>query len=314
MKKTSSKFTFDKRFNMYKIEAQKRNPNAYESVRTLFIKNRINIKTSARLIFDLTYTHKNSNKYKKTVIELNQLIKEYKDYINSLVNNIQDEHIIDININNYQVDSAIGPVNKYGYWIQKKEVHDMMKKNPNTIIIHKVEFFINGIKQDKIKLTYNDPDEGEITIKRDLKKNEIKFNFIDTSLDIVALGNKMDWYITIGGSGGTWVINAFIEYCNQHNKKWDVKIITKAYKKINDSSQLSYLQKYAFNNTGTCVYNGLLSFFEKYLNTKNKHGVAIYNKLYNNPNKYAKAYTVEEMEKLGQDINCSFTINDLINQ
>jgi aromatic ring hydroxylase len=31
----------------------------------------------------------------------------------------------------------------------------MMKKNPNTIIIHKVEFYIDGIKQDKITTTFS---------------------------------------------------------------------------------------------------------------------------------------------------------------
>jgi hypothetical protein len=307
----SKKFTFDKKFKMYKSITQKKTPNAYEQTRILFIKNRININTAKRLIFDLTFTHKNSNKYKNTLIELNKLIKEYRD---SLVNNTQDEHIIEINRSNYQVDSAIGTVDKYGYWIHKEEVHDMMKKNPNTIIIHKVEFYIDGIKQDKkIKLRYFDPFEGEVTYIRNLKEKPIKFDFIDTSLTIVELSNKIDWYVTIGGSGGTWVIEAFYKYCNQKNLNWNVKIITKAYTKINDPNQLTYLQKYAFNNTGTCVYDGLIDFFSKYIDTKNKHGVAIYNKLNNNPTKYAKSYTVEEMEKLGQDINCSFTINDLIN-
>ena len=306
----SSKFTFDKKFNMYKTQTQKKTPNAYESIRILFIKKRINMKTATRLIFDLTYTHKNSNKYKNTLIELNQLIKEYKD--DKLNANKQDEHIIDINESNRQITTPQGVVDRYGYWLHKEEIYDMMKKNPNTIIIHKAEFYINGIKQDKITLIWDD-ETGENKKIRDLKEEEIKFDFIDTSLSREEIGNKVNWYITIGGSGGIWVINAFIRYCNENNLNWNVKIITKAYTKINDPNQLTYLQKYAFNNTGTCVYDGLIDFFSKYIDTKNKHGVAIYNKLNNNPAKYAKSYTIEEMEKLGQDINCSFTINDLIN-
>lgn len=307
----SRKFTFDKKFKSYKSQTQKKTPSAYEWIRILFIKNRINIKTATRLIFDLTYTHKNSNKYKNTFNELLQLIKQYED--DKLNANKQDEHIIDINESNRQIATSQGVVDKYGYWIHKEEIHDMMKKNPNTIIIHKVEFFINGIKQDKITLIWDD-ETGENKKERNLKEEEIKFDFIDTSLSKEDISNKVDWYITIGGSKGIWVINAFINYCNENNLNWNVKIITKAYTKINDPNQLSYLQRYAFNDTGTCVYDGLLSFFGKYRDTKNKHALAILGKLCKNEKKYAKAYTIEEMEKLGQDINCSFTINDLINQ
>jgi hypothetical protein len=305
----SKKIYFDNKFLTNKTQIEKRNPDVYKSVRILFLKNRINKKTVKRLINDLTYTHKNSKLYKNTVIELNTLIKQYQDYINSLVANTQDENIIDLNESNYEIFTTQGPKDRYNFWIHKKEVRDMMDKNPNTIIIHKVEFFIDGIKQDKIDLIDND----NIDITRNLKEEEIKFDFIDTTLTLAELGNKIDWYVTINGSSGIWIINAFRNYCNENNLNWNVKIITKAYKKINDVSQLSYLQKYAFNNNGTCVYDGLLDFFSKYIDSKNKHGVAIYNKLYNNPVKYAKSYTIEEMEKLGQEINCSFTINDLIN-
>jgi hypothetical protein len=305
----NKKIYFDNKFLSSKPQIEKRNPNVYKSVRILFLKNRINKKTLKRLIKDLTYTHKNSKLYKNTVIELNTLIKQYHDYINSLVANTQDENIIEINDSNYQMLTTQGPQDKYGFWIHKKEVHDMMIKNQDTIIIHKVEFFIDNIKQDKIDLIDNNNEE----ITRNLKEEEIKFDFIDTTLTLKELGDKIDWYVTISGSGGIWVINAFRKYCDENNLNWSVKIITKAYKKINDTSQLSYLQKYAFNNNGTCVYDGLVDFFSKYQDTKNKHGIAIYNKLYNNPVKYAKAYTIEDMEKLGQEINCSFTINDLIN-
>ena len=317
-KKTSSKFTFDKKFNMYKSLTQKKTPNAYESVRILFIKKRININTAKRLIFDITFERKNSNKYKNALNELNQLIKEYKDEKDKLLYEIkQDENIIDINELTRYNYTVLGPQDTYGFWIHKNEVHDMMKKNPDTIIIHKVDFYINGIKQDLINITYMDITGEDITVERNLIDEPIKFDFIDTSLNISELGNKIDWYVTIGGSGGFWIVNSFIKYCNENNiSNHNVKIITKAYTKIpnNFSEQLSHLQKYAFNNTGTCVYDGILSFFEKYLNTKNSKAIAIYNKLNNNPIKYAKSYTIEEMEKLGQEINCSFTINDLINQ
>ena len=73
------------------------------------------------------------------------------------------------------------------------------------------------------------------------------------------------------------------------------------------------MQRYAFNDSGTCVYDGLLEYFSKYEDTKNKIGKAIYNKLINKHNKYAKSYNIEEMEELGKEINCSFTIVDLIN-
>jgi hypothetical protein len=197
---------------MYKSLTQKKTPNAYEWTRTLFIKNRINMNTAKRLIFDLTFTHKNSNKYKNTLIELNQLIKEYEDRYETK----QDEHIINIDRSNYQIDSPIGYIDRYGYWLHKDEVRKMMKKNPNTIIIHKAEFYIDGIKQeDKIKLRYYESFEGEVTGSRNLKERPIKFDFIDTSLTREQLGAKIDWYVTIGGSGGSWVIEAFYKYCEK---------------------------------------------------------------------------------------------------
>ena len=307
----SKKITFEIKFKSYKTQIEKKTPSAYQWIRILFIKKRINIKTATRLMFNLTYTHKNSKLYKNTLIELNQLIEEYEQ--DKLNKNKENEHVININESNRQIYTSQGAVDRYGYWIHKNEVHDMMKSNPNTIIIHKVEFYIYDIKQDKITLIWND-ETGENKKKRNLIDEEIKLTFIDTSLDLEALGNKIDWYVTIGGSSGVWVINAFIEYCNQKNLNYNVKIITKAYTKINDPNQLTYLQKYAFNDTGTCVYDGLLSFFGKYRDTKNKNALAILGKLCKNEKKYAKSYTIEEMEKLGQEINCSFTINDLINQ
>ena len=300
-----SKIIFDTKFKTYKTQTEKRTPGAFASIRILFIKKRINIKIAYRLIFDLTYTHKNSKKYKNTLIELNQLIKQYQD--DKL--KPKTEHTIEITKTNRKIATIQGYVNKYGFWIHKKEIHDMMKTQPNTIIIHKVEFYIDGIKQTEIDINNY---AGDV-VYRNLIENEVKFNFIDTSLNLDQIGDKVDWYVTIGGSGGVWIVDGFMNYCEERDINYKVKIITKAYTKINDPKQLSYLQKYAFNNNGTCVYDGLIDFFTKYSDSKNKKAKAIYNKLINNPEKYAKSYTLEEMEKLGQEINCSFTINDLIN-
>ena len=150
----SKKITFEIKFKSYKTQIEKKTPSAYQWIRILFIKKRINIKTATRLMFNLTYTHKNSKLYKNTLIELNQLIEEYEQ--DKLNKNKENEHVININESNRQIYTSQGAVDRYGYWIHKNEVHDMMKSNPNTIIIHKVEFYIYDIKQDKITLIWND--------------------------------------------------------------------------------------------------------------------------------------------------------------
>ena len=299
-----------KRFN-YFFNSRTNHPY-YKKIFKLYLNGTLKTVTQVDNNFNKIRIRKDGGIYKQDIKRADTINKQYKQYKedkkkNKLNKYIQDEHIININEETYYNEFGVP---KFGSWIHENEIRKMMKNNPDTIIIHKLEFFVNDKKRTKyitVKVF------GEI-FEYDLIKYPKKFTFTNTNLKKKQINEKIIYDLTFGGSGFAWIVDAFIDY-NKNNTEntWSVKLITTSYKNINTDTKFSLLQKYAFNNNGTCVYTGLLEFFSKYLDTKSKHAIAIYNKLIKNPNKYAKAYTIEEMEILGQDINCSFTINDLIN-
>lgn len=72
-------------------------------------------------------------------------------------------------------------------------------------------------------------------------------------------------------------------------------------------------QTYKENSNGTCVYDGVLSYFASIME-KNKNAKSIYNKLIANKETYAKPYTDEEIEnELAPFCKASITIKNLIN-
>lgn len=298
----------DKRTKRFKrLFTAYQNHPYYKKIFELYLNDELKTVRQVNKYFRKIRITKKNEVHKRDIKNVNEIEKKLKNILNK---NIQEEQIININENNWENEYGRP---KWGFWIHKKVIHNMMEQNQDTIIIHKVDFYINNEKQNTINYYVDNDEMDEDTIN--LKQDPLKFIFTETNLTIQEIDNRTIYRVTLNGSSGVWIVAAFREYCQKNNNyNWDVKLTTTSYKKIeNDNTQLSLLQKYAFNNTGTCVYTGLLEFFSKYLDSKSKHAIAIYNKLNNNPNKYAKSYTIEEMEILGQDINCSFTINDLIN-
>ena len=89
------------------------------------------------------------------------------------------------------------------------------------------------------------------------------------------------------------------------------KITTRALKPVQAGNKRP--QIYKDNDTGTCVYDGVVKYFESSME-KNKNAKAIYNKLINNKDELAKPYTDEMIEKeLAPFCNSSITIKNLIN-
>ena len=70
-------------------------------------------------------------------------------------------------------------------------------------------------------------------------------------------------------------------------------------------------QTYADNKDGSCVYDGLLKYFES--KPKDKNAKANYNKLIKNESTYKKAYKESELIELGILVQSSITIKDLVN-
>lgn len=89
------------------------------------------------------------------------------------------------------------------------------------------------------------------------------------------------------------------------------KIITKSLAPVEPKKNKK--QTYRDNNVGTCVYDGVVSYFES-LSEKNKNAKAIYNKLIQNKDTLAKEYTDETIEtELAPFCKASVTIKNLIN-
>jgi hypothetical protein len=82
----------------------------------------------------------------------------------------------------------------------------------------------------------------------------------------------------------------------------------------NQNKQSRFMQLFRNNDSGDCVYRGLVQFFEKYQNDeKSTQGRAIYRKLIKQESKFKRAYTVEEMQEMAELLNISITIKDIIN-
>lgn len=280
----------------------------YNKIFELYLNDELKTVRQVNKYFRKIRITKKNTVHKRDIKTVNEIEKKLKNTLNK---NIQDQQIININENNWYNEFGR---NMWGFWVHKNVIHKMMEQNQDTIIIHNVDFYINNEKQYTINYYVDNDEYDEETIN--LKQDPLKFIFTETNLTINEIDNRTIYRVTLGGSKGIWIVAAFREYCQKNNNyNWDVKLTTTSYKKIiNDNTQLSLLQKYAFNNTGTCVYDGLLSFFSKYSESKNKNAKAILNKLIIKYEKYAKPYTIEEMKTLGEELNCSFTINDLINK
>jgi hypothetical protein len=287
---------FDTKFKYLERVIEKRTPNLYKTVKKLYLKNIIDSKTANYLFYDITFQHGNSKKYKMAILELNKYVQEYKDTKNKK----QTKIII-------KVDDLLN--NTYDWWIHQKQIQKMMKEEPNTFITHSVSFYENNKQIGRT----------------------IKFNF-PTVLDIEDIKEKIMYELFLGSSG-EWIVRSFIfnkRYSDDIGFIDDMEIVsekpeivdnrkviitTTSYKKLPDvNRQIQLTQNFKLNDTGDCVYKGLIQFFTPYgENKKRSNGKRILTKLIKNKKRYSKAYTIEQLHKLAQDINCSFTIKDLIN-
>jgi hypothetical protein len=316
--------SFDTLFSPLRSKLKKNQLYIYKLLKKLYNQNYLKKTDIKRILKNITLYKKNNTptiKHVRALEEFGTFITNYdnmtKERTKQIKRNKKEENkkkyisdtIQDSNEIIIKPENVNGDIfsYQYGQWIHKNEIYNMMKSNPNTIIVHKVEFY-----QDEEQIYEYDFGKSDDTddLLIDLP---LKFDFTE-NLDKKKIDDMIQWKINIGGSSGIWIVKEFLKDFGIFKTNRYVKLITTAYKKIvNDfTEQLRFIQRYAFNDTGTCVYDGLIDYFSKYVDTKNKNGIRNYNKLIKNHDKYAKSYTIEEMEKLGQDLNCSFSIVDLI--
>lgn len=284
----------------------------FNKVRELYSNDKINrIDSVIKILKSIKYTKKGVlfktseqkyNKFLNTYDEAAAAKKMIKDTLQKTQTTTVYKNEFDEILTNY------GKYPEYKLWLHDYLINRMMKKNRGSVIVHKLEFYDEKEnKLDSIEV-YGD---GQYARKHIVNTNDYKYIFTEYKTR-KQLYTYLEYKITGGGSEMNPIIKRFL---SDYNIGSYVKIKTQAYSRLSNIDNQSYLlQKYAENTAGDCVYAGLVDYFERYKDSKDKCGKAVYNKLINNPDKYAKPYTEAKLIELGKEFKISFNIIDLINK
>jgi hypothetical protein len=176
-------------------------------------------------------------------------------------------------------------------WIHTHEVKQAMRTSQSAYISHQIKYY-----------------EGNTEVK---DRRQV-FNFPNT-MTRKDIDEKFRYLVYGGSDWSSWVVQAFILHGTIRNRKVILRTIT-APKLENQNKQVRLMQLFRNNDSGDCVYRGLVQFFEKYQNDeKSTQGRAIYRKLIKQESKFKRAYTVEDMQEMAGLLNISITIKDIIN-
>lgn len=182
------------------------------------------------------------------------------------------------------------------YKINAIELNTMKRKTktPNVLFQQEISFYDNKGKVINKVIKVKGKTVDFTTMK--FETNTINKEFIEkVNMNMVNRKDYAEWKPDI----------LLSNYPNGYTK-----IITRA---LNPIKPTAKKQTYRDNNTGTCVYDGAVNYFNK-LSEKNKNAKAIYNKLIKNKDTLAKEYTDETIEtELAPFCNASITIKNLIN-
>ena len=273
----------------------------YNTVKKLYVKDDIkNIKTAENFLVKIKYTkkgdiNKNSLPMMKKLLDLEVEDKGDEVYYKKLI--INDYWIKQENYN-YRT-------NRY----QFQDVKKAMKGRKNILYVQTIKFYDENNKQ----ITYpKDVDEDPFL---HLERMFMEYELYNTNgvITMTTRDINKQFYETVdkkvsgsGLAGYEWVCI----YLNDINKKYYSVIETRAFKEIKTKGGAKK-QIYKENDTGTCVYDGFLNFFET-KSEGNRNAKAIYNKLIKEEAKYKKAYTDETLSEICEFTNSSLTIRDLI--
>lgn len=261
------------------------NPN-YKKVKDLYARGEVkSIPSALKLLKSIKYTKKGTL-FKGSAKKQQDLEAMYNDAMGGNKKKI-DKAVVAKAVKKVTINTILNE--KIGAWYHAKQIKKMMTLHPGCLYIHEVKFY-----------------DGNNNLVRD---NKTEFTRVLTQKELEETGT---YTITFRDSAGLWEVEDFLNEINDSSAY--VEIITTAYRKFtNTNEQLRLIQKFRINETNDCVYQCLLNFFEKFEGTKNKDGISILRKLLNNKRKYSKPYTIEDIEKLGQELQLSITIKDLVN-
>ena len=182
------------------------------------------------------------------------------------------------------------------------------KNNHYTIHSHRMQFNkLARIHPNKLyKQTLNFFDKNDIIQNNKFFKT---WQFIGTKQDFKHnIDNIMMQLSNKSGSDGTWIVKTFL------NKFQDGYVILKTsiYEPILNKN-IVHKQEYKNNDNGTCVYDGILKYFEILVkNTGCKKATARLNRLIKQEKNYKKSYTDDNISEIGKLVDASIKFIDLI--
>ena len=193
--------------------------------------------------------------------------------------------------------------------IHYDQLNKMMNKNPDGYYTQTLEHFTKD----------NKPFKGIFKLKIYETDKKVNFNKITISsrdLKTMKKGSRQKLFkqcalLFSGGSDGVWIPDYWCHdyYTSAFYIEGNYSLITTNYYKTIKVAEKTEPQTFKLNDTGTCVYEGFLDFF----NSECKVKTTFYNKLVKNKDIYAKAYTLETLPEICSFCKSSLTIKDLIN-
>jgi hypothetical protein len=266
----------DKRFKRFNRELSSQANNPYFSkIRDLYVNNIIkNIPSAEKNLKGIRITNKKVL-YKTSIRKAEEIDKKY--------NILQGPNILNKNkIKEKTITITKKNIDNYGVSTHYDQFKNMMDKVKNAYYIQVVKFY-----NKHNKLSTHQPYITKVFKTIEKIKTE-KYKTIQFSMEL-------DYQ---------WLVELWIE----DNKTNYATITTTAYKNIAQVQNINVEQLYQENESGTCVYDGFLKFF----NQDCKKKKTIYNKLIKNKSIYAKAYTDETLKEICDFTQSTLIIKDLI--
>ena len=192
------------------------------------------------------------------------------------------------------------------------ELKKMFKKSPNSLYMQTVNYYdANGVEIQKLEawkpvFTDDGVEQYERLVYefQSWKWRGTKEQLTKEAISAIEMAN------TQNGGEYRWKPKLISDISTGYSI-----IKTYAFKNVSseqiDNAFPTEEQTYADNKDGSCVYDGLLKYFES--KPKDKNAKANYNKLIKNESTYKKAYKESELIELGILVQSSITIKDLVN-
>jgi hypothetical protein len=218
--------------------------------------------------------------------------------------------------------------NPYTIQTHQIQLKRMMKQNPNQLYRQTVDYF-NGkgelitdtfinYTSKKYEWDWDTIERKITTISDEMYQVYNRFQWIGTKANLTKNEKERIIFNMSSGEYTDWKIEHFLDnmtdedgindpnaYAIINTYAYDQTNYKKMVKHFNYDSQIMQDD----NNTGTCLYDAVLKFFES-SNDKNKK--KYFNKLTREKETYCKAYKIDEIENLAKLCNSSIKITNLI--